>query len=184
MNIKPRKKSGALTFCASFIPGAAEMYMGFFKSGISILLLFVISFIVPVVFILSDVFILVPMVVWLIAFFHARNIATCDDASFATVEDTYIWDEYMEDSFVKFKGTVARKWTAVAVILLGVSALWWEIAAILRDNLPDSVYRYIAPFVNEIPRVVIALAIIWVGVKLIQGKKVEEPEQMIEDKQK
>ena len=35
-----KKKNGFLAFCFSFIPGAAEMYMGFMKNGLSIMVSF------------------------------------------------------------------------------------------------------------------------------------------------
>ena len=36
----PRKKSKFLTFCFSFVPGFGEMYLGFFKMGISLIGIF------------------------------------------------------------------------------------------------------------------------------------------------
>ena len=42
----------------SFIPGAAEMYMGFMKQGVSLMSLFVASIIIPVTLRITDVFML------------------------------------------------------------------------------------------------------------------------------
>ena len=38
--MKQQKKGKFLTFMFSFIPGAAEMYMGFMKMGVSLMALF------------------------------------------------------------------------------------------------------------------------------------------------
>ena len=38
--MKTKKKSRFLSFCFSFLPGAAEMYMGFMKTGMSLMLVF------------------------------------------------------------------------------------------------------------------------------------------------
>ena len=38
--MKPKKKNKFFTFLCSFLPGAAEMYMGFMKMGISLLVVF------------------------------------------------------------------------------------------------------------------------------------------------
>ena len=38
--MKAKKKSKFLTFCFSLLPGAAEMYMGFMKMGVSLMSLF------------------------------------------------------------------------------------------------------------------------------------------------
>ena len=35
-----KQKKGLLLFLCSLVPGAGEMYMGFFKQGISIMLIF------------------------------------------------------------------------------------------------------------------------------------------------
>ncbi len=39
-----RKKNGFLTFIFSLLPGAGEMYMGFFKQGMSIMAIFFLLF--------------------------------------------------------------------------------------------------------------------------------------------
>ena len=38
--MKTKKKNRFLTFCFSMLPGAAEMYMGFMKTGVSLMSLF------------------------------------------------------------------------------------------------------------------------------------------------
>ena len=42
--MKQKKKSRFLTFIFSFLPGAAEMYMGFMKNGFSLMMIFFLSF--------------------------------------------------------------------------------------------------------------------------------------------
>ena len=53
-----QKKGKVTTFLCSLIPGAAEMYMGFMKTGISMMAAFILCFVVPSVLRLNDVFIL------------------------------------------------------------------------------------------------------------------------------
>ena len=45
--MKQQKKNKFFTFMFSFIPGAAEMYMGFMKQGISLMTLFMVCLGVP-----------------------------------------------------------------------------------------------------------------------------------------
>ena len=40
LKMKTKKKNRFLTFCFSCLPGAAEMYMGFMKMGLSLMLVF------------------------------------------------------------------------------------------------------------------------------------------------
>ena len=48
--MKQKKKSRFLTFIFSFLPGAAEMYMGFMKNGFSLMMIFFLSFIPAMLF--------------------------------------------------------------------------------------------------------------------------------------
>ena len=45
--MRQQKKNKFFTFIFSFMPGAAEMYMGFMKQGVCLLALFLLSFIIP-----------------------------------------------------------------------------------------------------------------------------------------
>ena len=42
--MKTKKKNRFLTFCFSMLPGAAEMYMGFMKTGVSLMSLFMLVY--------------------------------------------------------------------------------------------------------------------------------------------
>ena len=77
-----QKKGKVTTFLYSLIPGAAEMYMGFMKTGISMMAIFILCFVIPSVLRLNDVFILFAVLVWFYSFFHARNLASCDEEIF------------------------------------------------------------------------------------------------------
>ena len=72
--MKQQKKNSFFTLVFSFMPGAAEMYMGFMKNGLSLMGIFALGFIIPVVLRVNDVFILPVIVVWFYGFFHARNL--------------------------------------------------------------------------------------------------------------
>ena len=74
-----QKRGKVTTFLCSLIPGAAEMYMGFMKKGISLMAVFILCFVVPSVLRVSDVFILFAVLVWFYSFFHARNLAACKE---------------------------------------------------------------------------------------------------------
>ena len=84
-----KQKHGFLLFLASLIPGAGEMYMGFRKQGVSIMLLFwgVLAFgsitgIGWLIFFLP--------ILWLYSFFNVHNLKSLSEDDFYSVEDTYI----------------------------------------------------------------------------------------------
>ena len=58
-----KKKSGFWTFIFSLLPGAAEMYMGFMKMGVSLMGLFFGLFIIGGFF-GQSIFVLADIVVW------------------------------------------------------------------------------------------------------------------------
>ncbi len=97
-----RQKRGKLTtFICSLIPGAAEMYMGFMKKGISLMAIFILCFVVPSILRVSDVFILFAVLVWFYSFFHGRNLAGCRDDEFQALTDEYIWSAFIEGKEIK-----------------------------------------------------------------------------------
>lgn len=163
-------KSKAFTFICSFLPGAAEMYLGFMKNGLTLMLAFFISFMLPTALGAGDMFIALVFVVWFYGFFHARNIATSDEATFAAMEDKYIWEEFI-GSKIKLDSVVANKWFAAILILIGACALWNNVLDIVCRYIPEAIWNDIYPILSGIPGAVFAILIIVAGVMLIKGKK-------------
>ena len=55
--MKQKRKNRFFTFIFSCLPGAAEMYMGFMKNGLTLMIFFFLSF-VPIVFFSSFEFLM------------------------------------------------------------------------------------------------------------------------------
>lgn len=168
-----RKKGKFTTFICSLIPGAAEMYMGFMKQGISLMAIFILCFVIPSVLRVSDVFILFAVLVWFYSFFHARNLASCDEEIFKNLQDDYVWTAFITGTGLKITHPAVRKWGAVALIVYGVTQLWYSISNWFYYLIPDRLWEEASMFVDDIPDVAVALVIIIVGCKLIAGKKEE-----------
>ena len=168
-----RKKGKFTTFICSFIPGAAEMYMGFMKQGISLMAIFILCFVIPSVLRVSDVFILFAVLVWFYSFFHARNLASCDEEIFQNLQDDYVWTAFITGTGLKITHPAVRKWGAVALIVYGVTQLWYSISNWFYYLIPDRLWEEVSMFVDDIPDIAVALVIIIVGCKLIAGKKEE-----------
>lgn len=168
-----KKKSRFLTFCFSLLPGAGEMYMGFMRAGVSLMLLFVFAIMIPV-FLRLDELVVLAVVVWFYSFFHANHLASLNDEEFAKVEDQYL---YGLDTLSGGKDFVAkyRKWVAVILILVGALLLWNSVMDLLRDllrnTLPSVIYNVLNKVGYFIPRVLAAVLIIVAGGKMIGGRK-------------
>lgn len=177
------KKNKIFCFFCSFLPGAAEMYMGFMKMGTSLMALFFLCFIIPALLGASNVFILAGTLVWFFGFFHAGNLSSCSDEEFQNKEDVFIWEEFGQPDFVKIEKRTVNKWFAIILIICGVFIIWHNIRNILYQLLPDVYCTYALIVMDKIPEIVFAILIIFIGARMIAGKKeqMEEEEPEIED---
>jgi TM2 domain-containing membrane protein YozV len=171
--MKQKRKNRFFTFIFSCLPGAAEMYMGFMKNGLTLMIFFFLSF-VPIVFFSSFEFLMaLGLVIWFFGFFHARNYASMTDAEFDAMEDRYIWEEFPELGNIRIANTTVKKVIAAILIILGCGQLWRYFSGIIYNLIPQNIWNDIYPVVEGIPSVAIALLFITVGVLMVRGKKRE-----------
>lgn len=178
--MKQKKKNSFWTFVCAFIPGAGEMYMGFMKSGVSILGIFMLSIFIPSFFNAEDYFIIVAASIWAFAFFHARNVAYMSDEDFMEYEDKWIWDEMTGNNPTAITNRIGQKRIAIIYIVFGVAVLWNMVLDVIGYFVPEAIWDEIYDIVRNVPGAAIAVLIIMLGVKMIKGKK---EELQIEDKE-
>lgn len=180
-----KKKNRFWLFVFSLCPGAGHMYLGFMKMGLSFLLGFALS--IALVDLTSlDVLAVIPIVIYIYALFHANNIGALSDEQFYALEDQYLlgFDNIKAANF-RLDGRV-RSIAAVVLILIGISMLGDLGLGLLWNyvGLENPIMRLIYHTIRDVvPRVLIALAIIWFGIYLLRGKKVPG-EQMPQIEQK
>lgn len=171
-----KKRNGFLTFIFSLIPGAGEMFMGFFKQGISIMCIFFGLIAISTYFLMGPLTFLLP-IIWFYSFFHVHNLASLSDEEFYAVEDKFLFD-FDEDIFKKQIGTEkTRKILAVILIVFGSYAIWDMLMNYIRNYLSEyfeifavSLFYYV---LADVPRFAFSIAVILAGVYLIKGKKKE-----------
>lgn len=173
-----KKKNGFLTFICSLIPGAAEMYMGFMKQGLSLMILFFSLFYIGVIWEGgTGAVLLFDMVVWFYSFFHAQNLYAAPDEVFAAIEDKLLFPcvEDFSDEKVHIKGKGIRLLIAWGLILVGVTSLWQIVSRYLYNMnwIPDWVYWNMRRAANVIPQLAISIIIIYIGIQLLKAKKTE-----------
>ncbi len=174
-----KKKSKFWLFVFSLWPGAGHMYLGFMKMGVSLMVGFLLSIAVVDITGIGALAVF-PITLYIYSFFHANNIGGLDDEQFAAMEDAYLFglDGIDYDRFRLERKS--RKILAVVLIVLGVCMLWnigfgmlWDYVG--RDNpIMKAVYYLMR---DDIPRLVIAIAIIWFGTVLLRGKKIAVEEK-------
>ena len=170
--MKQQKKNKFFTFIFSFIPGAAEMYMGFMKQGISLMTLFSIS-VVGIASGIEVLFIPAMVLIWFYSFFHARNIAALSAEEFSNHPDTFLWEGLAEDGSFKISSPTIRKWAAGILMVIGAVILWDNFYYVVINIIPDRYWDELYPILDSIPEVVLAVLIIIIGFKLMAGKKEE-----------
>ena len=171
--MKQKKKNRFFTFIFSFLPGAAEMYMGFMKNGFSLMLFFLVAFVLFAMGSGLDFLIPICAVLWFYGFFHARNIAGMDDQDFLAMEDRYVWEEFSDIKFNKLAEKSAKKWIAIALIIVGAAMLWDYFSGILYNLIPGDYWGDIYPVVSQIPSVIVSILMLAIGIRMIMGKKKE-----------
>lgn len=161
----------------SLIPGAGEMYLGFMKMGVSLMLAFGISIALTSMTGIGALAIL-PVTIYIYSFFHANNLGRVDDQTFQDIEDVYLFGlEGFEDVRKKLDGK-GKKAVAAVLILIGVVMLWNSFFRLLCDIFGwdnaylSRVYYFVR---DEVLRILIGIAIVWGGIVMLRGKRAEEP---------
>lgn len=176
--MRPVQKRGFFNFCCAFIPGASEMYMGFMKMGCSLMLAFFLGISAIGFLELSDMFMLLPMVMWFYSFFHARNLTTCRPEVFMGLQDDYFWNDFLDGKRIDIKSETTRKVIAWALIIIGTVTIWNIISRPFQDMFDWMIESRFAPYIGwiygafeSLPRLLVSIVILFVGVRMITGKK-------------
>ena len=172
----PRQRRGFFNFLCAFMPGASEMYMGFMKMGASLMLTFMLGIMAIGFLELSDAFVAIPAVLWFYGFFHARNLTTCHPEVFMRIRDDYFWNDFIDGRKINIRSESARKVIAWVLIILGVSTLWnigkgsfvWLVETFAPGHV-DMIYNIL----DSLPKMLVAVIIIFAGLTMISGKKKE-----------
>lgn len=170
--MKQQKKNKFFTGILSFVPGAAEMYMGFMKQGISMMGIFLLCIAITGLFYM-DLFVFAAILVWAYSFFHARNVAASEEDVFLTLQDNYIWTDFIDGKNMQVSNPVFRKWGAWILVVLGVVMLWQNVSKFIYRLIPEQMWNLMAPVIEQIPEFVIAFMLIIIGIRMIKGKKEE-----------
>ena len=176
-----KKRNGFIRFLLSLLPGAGEMYMGFMKMGVSLMTVFFVLVSISV-FLGSGILLFIDTIVWFYSFFHVHNLAGMSDEEFYAMEDKYLIPLDKANFKEKKITEESRKIVSVCLIILGVILTWQGVDRIFYAYIPEWIYQIIARVADSLPKIVIGLAIIYIGVKMIRGKK-EELESVEDDKE-
>lgn len=173
-----KQKKGFWLFIFSLIPGAGELYMGFRKMGLSIMIMFWGCIASASLLGFNALIFLLP-IIWFYSFFNVHNLKALNEEEFHSVEDRFLLPT---EGLIENKETFIKQYRnvlAVILVVLGITGLWDVLTNFLRWILPESIYDYISGFGYQLPTLAISIIMIVIGIKLIKGKK-EELEKEVE----
>lgn len=180
------KKNGILTFLFTFVPGAGQMYQGDMKRGLSLITLF---FLCIMAGMLLEPLVLTALIVWMYSFFDTFNLRAQFIAGTAPADD-YLVHFNTKDARLTLFFRDSHKLVGWALIALGAMVAYQNIIMrVLGDVMwrwgqNSPFFRAVYLMLDELPEVVVCVALIVCGVWLVRGpkgkkvhrKKVEEPE--------
>lgn len=167
-----RQKKGFWLFIFSLIPGAGELYMGFQKKGLSLMLIWW-GCIAGCAYLGFDAILFLLPIIWFYSFFQVHNLKSLSEEEFHSVEDKFL---FPTEGFIENKKTFVMQYRniiAIVLIVLGISGIWDIFTVWLRNFLPGEIYEYIEMFGYQLPTIAISIIMIVIGVKLVKGKKEE-----------
>lgn len=175
--MKKKKKSSFWTGIFSLMPGAVEMYYGFMKMGLSIMLIFFATIAITAFF-ESGILSFFIVIAWFYGFFHARNFAGLTDEELLNIPDEYVIDVnrfFSSEQNIKLSSDIfKRKIVQYGIIFVGITMLWQGVLGVFRCIFPHyGAYYRIFRLLDLVPRFVFSIAIVWFGCYLIQVKKDE-----------
>lgn len=167
------KKNGILTFLFAFVPGAGQMYQGYMKRGLSLITLF---FLCIMAGMLLDPLALTALIVWMYSFFDTFNLRAQFIAGTAPADD-YLVHFNTKDARLTLFFRDSHKLVGWALIALGAMVAYQNIIMrVLGDVMwrwgqNNAFFRAVYLMLEQLPEVVVCVALIICGLWLVRGPK-------------
>lgn len=172
------KKNGILTLLFALIPGAGEMYQGYMKRGLSIITMFCLSIALSAWMGISIFYIGVP-ILYMYSFFDTFNLRA--QISMGTApEDDYLVHFDPQDKRLARMMMDSHKLVGWCLIAIGALIAYEQI---IMNTLGDilwhwgqkaPVWRAIYLVMDQLPEVVLCVALILCGIWLVRGPRAKK----------
>lgn len=169
------KQHALFTFFFALIPGAGQMYQGYMKRGLSIMLLFAANIFLTTIIGIAGIFL---PVIWAYSFFDTYRLRSELSQGSATADALLFFTNGTEDRVLA--SFLARRHMLVgwALILLGGWFLFDRfILALLRELLYELEFWVLLSALDYTPTLLVSLLLILLGVMLIRGRGLARPAQ-------
>ncbi|MDO8686412.1 MAG: hypothetical protein Q7J78_07070 [Clostridiales bacterium] len=167
-----RKRSKFLTGMIALLPGAGHMFMGFMKTGLSLMSAFVFVIFLSTWLDIAPLLFILPLF-WFYSFFDCINRRSASDEEFALLDDNFL---FSIDKLVAVNGSIFQKrrlFAGILFLLLGGYLLWRNTLYSLYKFIPQELFDTIKNITRQAPQFILGIAIIIVGLRLVMRKKKE-----------
>jgi hypothetical protein len=159
-------RSGFITFCCAFIPGGGQMYLGYMKRGLSLLLLFCggwwLSSMIDSLFVFA-------IVAWMYSFFDTFDLRGKISTGTAAPDDYVI---HFEDSGASRLLQKRHSLLGWGLIVLGVWAIYESFLYPMVSAFCERFGLYwLETIFRRLPSLLLIALLIGVGVWLVRGPK-------------
>jgi len=168
------KKNGILTFLFAFVPGAGQMYQGYMKRGLSLITLFCVGIMAGVL--LLEPLAIPALIVWMYSFFDTFNLRAQIMADNAPEDDYLVHINWQDKRMQQFMMD-SHKLLGWGLIALGAMVAYQNIIMrVLGDVMwrwgqNNPFFRAVYLMLDELPEIVICVALIVCGLWLVRGPK-------------
>ena len=166
-------KNGILTFLFAFCPGAGQMYQGYMKRGLSLITMFCVAFGAGTL--LEVLYVAMP-IVWMYSFFDTFNLRAQIGAGTAPEDDYLVLFDPQDMRLARMMWDSHKLvgWCLIAtgaliayeqIIMTTLGAILW------RWGQKAPVWRAIYLVMDQLPEVVLCVALILCGSWLVRGPR-------------
>ena len=164
-------KNGFLLFIASCLSGCGQMYQGYMKRGVSLLLAFALVFFISSNFFLGALVLFLP-VIWLYAFFDSYSLRAQLAAGTAP-EDGFLFGLSDMDSR-RLNALLKKRHSLIGWVLVAVGA--YMLYDMLMGQLSGLFFGWFGEWLYSllrygVPRLVITVLVILLGLWFLRGPK-------------
>lgn len=160
------------TFLFSLIPGAGHMYYGLYKQGASLMLSFCLIIFLSVELYMDMLLFFLP-VIWFFSFFQTHNISKLSPEEFHQIKDRWLIPESVDTKLLYRENIKYQVPIAVTLICIGIFLLGRNMTEMFFYVLPERLRNIMNYITWRIPQIIVSVVIIYVGIRLISGKKKE-----------
>ena len=171
------KKNGILSLLFAFIPGAGQMYQGYMKRGLSLITMFCLFVVIGVSTL--QVLTIGCAIVWMYSFFDTFNLRAQIGAGTAP-EDDYLVHFDPQDKRLARMMMDSHKLVGWCLIAIGALIAYEQI---IMNTLGDILWRWgqkapvwraIYLVMDQLPEVVLCVALILCGIWLVRGPRAKK----------